>query len=339
MKSYKLFLSILTATLIIASCGKPSDPESLKDDKYTGGYTIISKFASKGFAQDLVVKNNLAYIAQGEVGLMIVDVTDRKNPRTVSITTDNVRGYSAKIAMKDTVVYLATGTFGITVVDVTDPENPQVNESLSITPARNLYVHGNSLFAAISERGVRIVDITYAAQPIRQGRTQTLGYARDIAITSDTTKMLVACGELGLSIFDISNFQNGLGTYPLIGTCNTPGYAEAVVIDESKSLAFLACGTSGLQIVDFSDPLNIHIVGSLDEGAYAKELVYKNQRIYLTTGRRGLKIIDVKDPSHPYLIGTVLTEHALGLYVDDNYIYLADESEGLIIISISENTI
>ncbi|MCK7520723.1 MAG: hypothetical protein MZV64_24995 [Ignavibacteriales bacterium] len=33
-------------------------------------------------------------------------------------------------------------------------------------------------------------------------------------------------------------------------------------------------------------------------------------------------------------MGTVETELAMGLAVDDNYVYVADESEGLVIISI-----
>ncbi len=37
---------------------------------------------------------------------------------------------------------------------------------------------------------------------------------------------------------------------------------------------------------------------------------------------------------HLFCIGTVETELAMGLAVDDKYVYVADEQEGLIIISI-----
>ncbi len=48
----------------------------------------------------------------------------------------------------------------------------------------------------------------------------------------------------------------------------------------------------------------------------------------------GLQIIDVSDFTNPKLIGVVDTEFALGLDMDDEFIYVADEDEGLIIISI-----
>jgi hypothetical protein len=338
MKIYHFVILSLIGSILLAGCGKPSTPESLKDNKYTGGYKIVKKFMTTGFAQDLAVKNNLAYIAQGEVGLMIVDISNPSNPKEVSTTTDNVRGYSAKIALKDTVVYLAAGSFGITVINVSDPAQPKVTASnISIKPTKNITVSENYLFAAISEQGVKIADISYPTQPDPRGRTHTSGYARDISITSDLTKMMVACGEMGLAIYDITNFQDGFGEYPLLASCNTPGYTEAIVINEEKSLAYMACGTFGLQIIDYSDISNVHIVGSCDEGGFAKDLLYKDGKIYMATELGGLQIIDVKDPANPYLYGTILTEYALGVDIDDKYVYLADESEGLIIISIPDN--
>ncbi len=335
MKMFKLFVVLLFGLFFVMSCGKPTDPESVK--KNSGGYTIVSRFQTTGFAQDVIKKDNLVYIAQGEGGLMIVNVADPKNPQAVSTTTEGVRGYSNKIAMKDSVVYLAAGSFGVTVLNVIDPNAPIVTDAnSSIKPAKNVHVFGDYLFTAISEQGVKIAKISYPTQPDPRGTTKTSGYAQGITITADTNYLLVACGEMGLSIFNISNFQQGYGDYPLVGWCDTPGYAEAVTILDSESLAFLACGTAGLQIIDFSDSTNIHIAGNLDEGGYAKELLYKNQRIYLTTEKSGLQIIDVANVSNPKLIGSLETEYALGLDMDEKYIYVADEIEGLIVISIPD---
>jgi hypothetical protein len=141
---------------------------------------------------------------------------------------------------------------------------------------------------------------------------------------------------MGFAIYNISDFQEGFGDYPLISWCDTPGDAEAVTVVNSDSLAYLACGTGGLQIIDYSDTSNVHIIGSFLPGGYAKELLYSNQRIYMTTETLGLQIIDVSDPTVPALIGRVETEYALGLDMDEKHIYIADEDEGLIVISIPE---
>ncbi|MCF8367957.1 MAG: hypothetical protein K9G76_02870 [Bacteroidales bacterium] len=335
MKNYKLLVWSLIGLFFIAGCGKPNDPESLtKNNDTSGGYKIVKKMATSGYAQDLVKNENLIYISQGEGGLIIIDVADPENPHVISTTTQGVRGYSTKIAMKDSVVYLAAGSFGITVVNVADPAAPEVTVSnLSMKPAKNIHIMGQYLFTAVSEQGVNIADIGYPTQPEIRGGLYTSGYAMGLTTTSDSAYLLVASGEMGLSMYDISDFQQGYGIYHIVGWCDTPGYAEDVIINEDESIAFLACGTAGLQIVNYADTNDIHIVGSIDAGGYAKELNIKDQRIYMTTELSGLQIIDVSDAYNPKLVGIVETQYALGVELGEDYIYVTDEDEGLIIIS------
>jgi hypothetical protein len=146
--------------------------------------------------------------------------------------------------------------------------------------------------------------------------------------------MILACGEMGFALVDISQMGSGLYPNPMLGWVDTPGYAEDVVSHPDLPYAFIASGTGGLIIVDYSDSSNIKIIGNYNTGGYAKEVVYKNGKAYVTTELRGLQIIDVSNVTAPVRIGTVETQYAMGLAVDDNYIYVADQKEGLIIISI-----
>ncbi len=331
----RLNLVLLLGIIVFLSCGKPTAPESLSKNKNSAGYRIVSRFQTAGRAQDVEVRDTLAYIAQGEGGLMIVNIKDRQAPRAVSQTTEGIRGYCTKIALKDTTAFLAAGTFGVNVVNAADPANPIVTAAnLPLKPARNFHVFGKYLFTAVSEQGVRISEISYPTQPDIRGGMNTPGYARGVTASADSNFLFVACGEMGLAIFDISDFQEGFGTYRLVGWTDTPGYAEALIVLDDQSLAFLACGTAGLQIADYADTNNVHIVGSFDPGGYAKEILYRNEKVYLTTELGGLKIIDVADISRPHLLGEIDTEYALGLAMDEHYIYIADEEEGLIIIAI-----
>ena len=64
----KIFYIILFLSLaFLASCGTPNDPESIIGGD--GGYKIVSKFVTSGYAQDVVVKDSLAFVSQGESGL------------------------------------------------------------------------------------------------------------------------------------------------------------------------------------------------------------------------------------------------------------------------------
>jgi len=335
----KIFYVILFLSLVfLASCGTPNDPESIIGGD--GGYKIVSKFVTSGYAQDVVIEDSLAYIAQGQAGLIILNVINPKEPKFVSELTYGLRGYSYKVTYKDSVIYLATGTFGMGVVNVSNPQIPKVEqENRAISPAKNFHIMGSYLFTSVSEEGVNITNITDPALPDIRQTFFVPGYAQSVCTTAPDTSaennyLLVACGEVGLSIFDISDFQDGYNIYHLVGSLDTPGYAEDVVAHPTLPYAFLACGTGGFFIVDYSDSANVKVIGSYSTGGYAKEVNYKNNKAYVTTGARGLQVFDVSNLSAPVLIGTVETELAMGLAVDDEYVYIADEQEGLIIISI-----
>ena len=335
----KIFYTILIFSLaFLASCGTPNDPESIIGGD--GGYKIVSKYSTSGYAQDVILKDSLAYISQGQSGLITLSVSNPKEPKFVSELTYGLRGYSYKLAKKDSAIYLAAGTFGVNTVNVVNPLNPIITkEDRTIAPAKNFHIMGDYLFTAVSEEGINISNIKDPLYPSFRQTFFIPGYAQAVCTSAadtsaDNNYLLVACGEVGLSILDISDFQDGYNVYTVVSWLDTPGYAEDVTIHTDLPVVFLACGTGGLVIGDYSDTANVKIIGSYSTGGYAKEVVYKDNKAYVTTGMRGLQIFDVSNLTSPVLIGTVETDLAMSLAVDDNYIYVADESEGLVIISI-----
>jgi hypothetical protein len=331
------YLLLVTSITFLLSCGTPNDPESIIGGD--GGYKIVSKYATSGFAQDVLLRDSLVYISQGQGGLIILNVSNPNEPTYVSELTYGLRGYSFKLANKDSVIYLAAGGFGVSSVNIADPLFPLITqENRAIAPAKNFHIMGDFLFTAVSEEGVNISNIR---DPVHTSFRQTFfvpGYAQAVCTSAadtsyDNNYMLIACGEVGFTIFNISDFQDGYNIYPLIGWLDTPGYAEDVTIHPELPVAFLACGTGGLVIVDYSDTSNVKIVGSYASGGYAKEVIYDENKVYLTTELRGLQIFDVSNLSSPVRIGTVETEFAMAVALDDKYVYVADEVEGLIIIS------
>jgi len=327
--------TLLLVSLLLPNCGTPVDPESIDGDD--GGYKIVSKLSTIGHTQDVIVDNTLAFVAQGEGGVMIINISNPNKPTAISIANEGMKGYAYKVARKDSAIYLAAGGFGVTVFNVADPENPKLTETnYPLKPAKSFLVMGDFLFTTISEYGVQIASIENdkVTHPDIRGGADTPGFAQGICSSPDSNYLLVACGEMGLATIDISDLVTGYGTYLMAGWNDLPGYSEDVVTHPTLPYAYVACGTAGFTIVDFSDPTDLKVVSNYETGGYAKEILYKDGRVYMTTEARGLKIFDVANVSSPVLIGTVKTEYAKGLDMDDNYIYVADEVEGLITISI-----
>ena len=328
----KLFFALSISAIILLGCGSPNEPEDLSIDD--GGYKIVSRFVTSGYAQDIIVVDTLLYIAQGEGGLVIISIANPNKPKIISEVTSALRGYSYKIINKDSVLYLAAGNLGVSVINVADPYNPIVTvNNLPMKPARNLYVLGDYLFTAVSEQGFNISEISYPTQPDIRTTTITPGYTQSVTATKDSNYLLVACGEMGFAMMDISDFQLGFGIYPIAGWKDTPGYAVDIVNHPTLPVAFLACGTAGLVIINYADTSDVKIVGSYSTGGYAKEILFIDNKLFLTTETRGLQIIDVSNITSPVKIGTIQTEFAMGVCADDKYIYIADELEGLVVIS------
>ncbi len=89
---------IVFSLLLLVSCGTPNEPESIIGGD--GGYKIVSKFATPGYAQDVVVNDTLAFVTQGEGGLMIVNISNRRAPEELSSVIQNLKGYSNKVAIQ-----------------------------------------------------------------------------------------------------------------------------------------------------------------------------------------------------------------------------------------------
>jgi len=331
----------LVSIALIAGCAKPTAPESLTPG--SGGYSIVAKLSLPGSAQDIILHDTLAYIAQGEGGLAIVSVADPTRPKLLSLCFSGVRGYSYKLTRKDSIVFIAAGMFGINTINVANPYAPVhvVFTGGGGISTIDVAIFGTWLLETRGDAGIRFADIAETAPGFidTRGTIFTPGYARGTTTTSDST-MLVACGEMGLTMYDlrdIGTYGGGPGYYDerkgYVDWIDLPGYAVHVRTMGERRIAFVACGTAGVQVVDFSDT-TLRVIGEYATGGYAKEVAYSDERLYVTTEARGLQIFSVTNPALPRLIGIVETKYALGVEVDQDYVYVADQLEGLIVVRI-----
>jgi len=116
------------------------------------------------------------YIGANESSIVIVDVTDKSNPSTISEATysGSLDGYTHQIWLDENQTYLYCGDeldeyFGLVantrniVFDLTDLDNPVLQmEYFGVTGAidHNNYVKGNKLYIANYAAGIRVIDIS-----------------------------------------------------------------------------------------------------------------------------------------------------------------------------------
>jgi hypothetical protein len=339
---FRFFIGICASCLAPLSCIGPNAPENVPKE-LSGGYTVMAKLQTTGYARDVVVADSFAYIAQGQCGLAIVNVGDPQNPRLVSELINDISGSSGKVAyLKNSsgveIVYLAYGSSGLASLEVTDKLHPTVltQPNSQFQATMSMFIFKNFIFCSDSTSGVGIGDITDPKYPGVTGGIPTPGYSRGACVSSDSMYLLCAVGEVGMVMENISGLLDG-GPPPdtLSGRLSLPGLAEDIAIKPGTKYACIACGPAGLQIVDYADTSNIEIVGSFATGGYAKEVCVAGDKAYLATETSGVQIIDISDVASPKRLGIVKTKHsALGITKSNGYVFAVDQYDGLIVIKI-----
>jgi hypothetical protein len=296
-------------------------------------FKVIANIQTMGYARDVLVRDDTAYVAQGEGGFMIVDLTDEENPLVVG-QLDNTHGTAYGLAVMDSFAYIAVGKNGVSSVDFSDPQNPQWLQLIGggEDNAVDLVVFYPEMdtmsyvFVAEKDEGMWVLQV-YPAFP---GYPQPFylynvpGYENGLFL--DSTLLYVACGELGLQIVDMSDISNP----SIIGACDTKGYANEVFVRDT--LVYIADGREGLTILNAADPTSPYIIGVYDTSDDALGLCVKGDTAFVADENAGYVVLDVSDPTLPQFLGGTVTEYAETVWVEDDYAIVVDRYDGLLIV-------
>jgi hypothetical protein len=315
-------------------CAERGSPVEPPNGDEPSGYTVVSSLPIVGYAEDIDVVGDIAVVAAGQGGLVVLDLSNPAQPEVAGSYATTFSGVSVSYAPTDSFAYIANGTAGTDVVDVSDPTDPTYMNSISSTRARDVVAvevtpgASHYVFAADAESGLRIWeffwdDIFQLWRDRGVDHENTPGSARGVARAGDL--VLLAMEEIGLYVFTVT--EGGDAT--LLGTVDTPGEAWAVTV--AGDIAYVADWRQGLMVIDISDPANPAIVGSADVGGNAVDVFYRDDLVYVAAHAGGLRVFDVSDPTDPKPAGYVDTPFANGVVVTDSYVYVADRDWGVVV--------
>jgi hypothetical protein len=283
-------------------------------------------------------------MAEGQGGFAIINIMDPQNPKLMSELLYETSGYARKVAYtKDSlgneVVYCADGAYGVASIDVTDKYHPLVpKRNLGYKPAVSLFVYKNFVFTMINADGIAIAPFADPKYPGVSVNITLPGYGKSVCMSSDNAYGLLAIGEAGFGMLNLSHLENGTEVPNVLSAwMDLPGSAEYIINIPGTKRACIASGPAGLQIVDYSDTSHIKVAGSLSLGGYAKDVCISGNTVFVATELQGVQIIDISDNSAPQRIGKVKLPDVRGIDVKDGFIYAADQYQGLIIIKIPKS--
>jgi hypothetical protein len=284
----------------------------------------LSFITIPGFANNVDVSGNFAYVAAGSAGLQVVDVTDRRAPRIVGSL--NTPGNANDVRVVGNRVYVADGVAGLQIIDVTNPANPILSGSLdTLGEANDVVVVGNRAYIADGAAGLQIIDVSNPLAPSVLGTFDTPGIVRGVDVIGNIA--VIADGS-SVRTVNVSNpaSPTALGNVPA-------NDARDLTVD--GNIAYLADFTGSLRVIDFSTPTAPQIVatttqslgGILTDVAKVRDFVFGADVFFVN----GVPIVNVSTPANPVVRARLdfpaRDDNGTGIAVDNTFVYLtADRS-------------
>ncbi len=327
-----------------------------------------------GYALDVVVENDVAYVAGGHKGLFFIDIKDSSNPRL--ITTFDISGSSAGIDVKNELVYVVNmddSEPALSIINVKNPSQPKkiASETL-IYGAERVRIEGSLVYVAgvANDAGLIIIDVEDPYSPKKLGSWWDPTCSESVYIDSGVAYL--AHGDQGLEILDVSNpnepfvtkhfaaaghvrnldirnnlafLANGYRGLKIVDTSDKSDLKtiselktyRALDVDVLGNYAHIADDWAGYKLIDISNPEKPTLVAELDTPGYAEDVLATKELAFVASGEGGLRIIYLKDGVTPQELSYVelVNGYAYEVDVKGRYAYLAAGKDGLVVINIA----
>ena len=195
----------------------------------------------------------------------------------------------------------------------------------------DIFIWNNIAFLADQIKGLLIINISILSNLSLINKYQYQGESvYDIVV--DNGMAFLAHGRAGLKILDVSNPKNIID----MGGYNDGGLSWKIFLE--NNFIYLVDRIQGIEIINVTKKSNPQLIGKYQCQPF--DIFIRNNFAYIAAGiNKGLEIVDISNPSNPKKTGEIRAdfEDAVGVYVKDNYAYLALKENGLKIIDISKS--
>lgn len=254
------------------------------------GRDILSRTPTPGATYDVLLVGDLAYVADADAGLLVLDMTDPAAP--TSVGSCDTPGFARSLAIVGLYVFVADGESGLQIIDIADPSAPVIVASLATQePALGVSVSGGTACVAIGAGGLVLADVSDPANPTSLSSFDTPGSATSVAVVDDI--VYVADSSAGLLILGITDPSSPIA----LGSSDAASVWALVV---SGGTAYTA-SSLGVATFDVSDPVNPQLLGSNRDLGVGGDITLADGRAYLHGARA---VYDVSDLYNPAPIGT-----------------------------------
>ncbi|MEO0020425.1 MAG: T9SS type A sorting domain-containing protein [candidate division WOR-3 bacterium] len=292
---------------------------------------MLGHINARGLISQLAVKDTLLYVACGNFGAQIYNISNPANPRELG----SMDAVIYDLAVVDTLCYTVGSKYppndSLRIYNVADPAHPV--EVGAVCDSGNVLIVANGYaFVAGNVTSMNVYDVRNPVLPnwinSRGGHYLTL-FPRE---------NLLFCSGVQPDYFSVLDISNP-GSITEIGRIN--GYGGwALYVDDY--FAYLSCTYEhqGLYIIDITDSTRPQLRGSINPEGDNEWDFYVPQPLsygYLAADYGGLVVIDLHNVNSPTEVWSGYKAHqAMDVHLDNSRCYVAEQCAGLRILDVTD---
>lgn len=330
-----ILLSVIFLPTIFASSCKDNTVNPVVPSDY--GFEKIGSYDSPGTANDVYVTKigdtEIALLADGNSGLQIININNPSLPSLISSYNTAGYTYDVKSARINSTNYafLADGGNDFVVMDLTNLNNPVQKFVVEFIDdaiiSINIDTVNNKAFAGSFGGFMYIIELNGLPNNLTVIGTYD-AYDKVEGIFVNGGICYLAERDYGLEIVNVSDY-----TFPVsISSANTIG--EAFEVSVINNIAYIADGTAGVSVFDVSNNLNPLYAGTVNSVGNVIDISISQSRVFTSEITYGVECFSILSPLIPNVIGAFKTSSSpFGVFSTGNILYVANGSDGLIILS------
>ena len=211
----------------------------------------VATLALPGFANAIDVQGNIAAVAAGDSGLVLVDISNKEEP----IILANYQTYGTAISVKISGdrIYLSDTQNGLSILDISNPNTPELyGEYNPGDIVRDIEVNDEFVFLACQDAGLRILDVVKPDKPTEFSTLEGLGQVGSISVSDD---LAVVATDNAARIIDVSSLRS-----PVWVTSIASNNIRDVLLDGTR--LFISRSSSGYLLYDLENPVSPQVLNS-----------------------------------------------------------------------------
>lgn len=302
---------------------------------------------ARGPAWDVALAGSYAYVALGDGGLLILDVSNPAHP--TSAGQYHPSGRTERVQVVGTRAYLGTRTHRgggcggegwrgqVLILDIQDPVKPVLlGRFVTSYELTDFCVDGDRLYAGDTGFEVSdfyVVDVRDASHPARLSANVGIGSFTGGCASGDR---LYAASWSSLEVADVSQ---PAAPVKLVESLDNSGLRRIRGLQLVGQHLYLCGGDQeggGVAVWDVNGD-KLRRLGELTLPHAAAQLQVQGHYAYIANDHAGLTILDISDPAKPVRAGGWNTDGlALGVAVAGAYVYVADFDGGVTILNAAD---